>query len=88
MAVSYVIPVPAVIEALDLAFVKYRLVTSDTLEVVNIPEDVIAEASCALDTAPVAPPTDETPDTRATLAADVILPNTSTVITGIFKSLP
>ena len=41
----YMLPLANEIEALDLAFVKYRLVTSDTLEVVNIPEDVIAEAN-------------------------------------------
>ena len=58
------------------------------MDVVNIPEDVIAEASCALDTAPVAPPTEDTPEVIATLEAEVILPYTSTVITGIFNVLP
>ena len=41
--------------------VKYKLAPSATLPVVSTPELVIPAANCALETAPVAPPTEVTP---------------------------
>ena len=55
---SILIPEPSVRAAIDLAFVKYRLVTSETLAVVSIPVAETADASCVLDIAPVWPATD------------------------------
>jgi hypothetical protein len=61
VVLPYAIPLIPSSDALALAVVKYRLVPSATLDVVNTPDDVMAAANCAFETVPAAPPTEVTP---------------------------
>jgi hypothetical protein len=69
----FTLPVAIVIEARDLALVKYRFVNSIILAVVSSPEDVIPAANCMLDITPVAPPTEVTAAFAALNASPAIV---------------